>query len=104
MYGANMIGNFSCSAKSGDPSNHWNECNWGHQARCIICFNSFSEYFFAIAEVIEESRPPESKTPYGTSDINCLLTVFSKDSLSLVISDSTFLTLSQSSQSLLYHF
>ncbi|GIS00305.1 MAG: hypothetical protein CM15mP102_11250 [Flavobacteriales bacterium] len=31
------------------------------------------QIFLAKAEVIDESSPPESKTPYGTSLISCLL-------------------------------
>ena len=56
---------FGAAAKSGDPSKPTaKECKCGYQASEVSVDSiRFCAYFFAIAEVIEESNPPESKTP-----------------------------------------
>ena len=62
---------FRALSRSGAPfSPTANECSRGHQARVResssirIALNRS-----AMAEMTEESSPPESSTPYGTSDI-----------------------------------
>ncbi len=56
---------FLAAAKSGEPSKPTEkECSWGHQASEVSPLSTLLRaYFFAIAEVTEESKPPESNTP-----------------------------------------
>ena len=61
------------AARSGDPcrpiANEWSR---GHQASCVSPDSMRrAANFLAMAEMIDESRPPERSTPYGTSDISC---------------------------------
>ena len=60
--------------------------------------------FLANADVIDESSPPDNKTPYGTSLINCLLTAADNESWIAFIDVSEFFTLLWEIQSGLYHF
>ena len=56
---------FLAAAKSGEPSKPTaNECNCGYQASTVSPDSiRFCANFFATAEVIDESNPPESNTP-----------------------------------------
>ena len=56
---------FCAAAKSGEPSKPTAKlCNLGYQASCSSPLSMrFFAYFAAIADIIEESSPPESKTP-----------------------------------------
>src|SRR5690606_951489 len=96
---------FLAAARSGEPSNPTeNECNWGHQASVVSSDSTLRwAYFLAMAEVAQESSPPESSTPYGTSDINWRCTAASKASFIAFILVSLSLTASYPVQSLVYH-
>src|SRR6267154_1383828 len=64
---------------SGEPSSPTeNECNLGHHASSVspdsILLNRCHS---SIAAMREESRPPDMRTPYGTSHISCCLTAAS---------------------------
>ena len=56
---------FLAAAKSGEPSKPTEkECNCGHQASWVSSDSiRLEENFLANAEVMDESKPPDNKTP-----------------------------------------
>ena len=92
------------AARSGDPASPTaKECSCGHQASSRPPLSTRrSANFLATAEMIDESRPPDNSTPYGTSDISCRFTASSSAVRSAAMSAGFSFTASYSNQSRWY--